>query len=160
MNLFATLRRSGGIEALARQTGNTTAAAFSATEALVPEFLACLRDYVRKHGGGESGVQSLLAIIGGLGDGRLAAEVMGPEQVRTESGYTLLEQFGEGKDTVQRLASDAAAKGNDLDTALLEDILPALAMLACGYLSARIGTSGDEEGLDWLFDLLAADKKI
>ena len=158
MDLFATLRKSGGIEALARQLGHSPATVFAASDALVPEILACLREYVRERGGGDAGVQSLLAILNRLGDGQLAADVMGPDQVQKGAGFTLLEQIC-GKEAISVLAGRAADK-TDLDLALLKDVLPLLAMLACGYISARIGSGSSEDGLDWVYELLGADKKI
>ena len=158
MDLFATLRKSGGIEALARQLGHSPATVFAASEALVPELLACLREYVRERGGGDVSVRGLLTVVNRLGDGQLAADVMGPDQVQKEAGYTLLEQIC-GREGIDLLTRRAAEK-KDVDLALLKDVLPLLAMLVCGYISARIGGGTGQDELDWVYDMLGADKKI
>jgi hypothetical protein len=157
MDLLATLRRSGGIDALARQIGRPPPPVAAGAEALLPALLGALRAYAQGMGGSETGVRAMLAMMDGLGDGNLAAEVMGPGPLASESGdRVLLKVFG-SRDAAQRLAADVAALGGH-DPAMLQRILPVLAMLVCGYLSARVGADVSERGgTEWLHDLLLLD---
>jgi hypothetical protein len=154
MDLLATLRRSGGIDALARQIGLPPASVFAGAEALMPGLLGGLRDYAQRMGGGDVGVGAMLAIIDGLGDGNLAVEVMGPGPLAADTGDKVLAQFFGSREAKQRLASEVAVVSGQ-QPALLERILPVLAMLVCGYLSARAEADrSEDESLGWLRDLL------
>jgi hypothetical protein len=154
MDLLATLRRSGGIDALARQIGMPPQPVAAGVEALLPALLGGLRGYAQSMGGGEAGVRAMLAMMDGLGDGNLAAEVMGPGPLAAESGERVLLQLFGSREAGRQLAHDvAAASGHD--AAMLDRILPVLAMLVCGYLSARVGADASET--EWLRDLLLLD---
>ncbi|MEZ5737346.1 MAG: hypothetical protein R3E09_16360 [Novosphingobium sp.] len=131
----------------------------AASEALIPELLTCLRLYVEREGGEEAGVNRLLHVLDELGGGRLAADVMGHEPVSPEPGNALLDRLCNGK-VMTRPSPDVIAEQTGLDSALLEKILPLLAMLLCGYISARAGGSGEEDGLHWALDVLVPNKKI
>jgi hypothetical protein len=156
MDLLATLRRSGGIDALARQVGSPPRPVSGGVEALLPAVLGGLRDYAQRIGG-DPGVRALLAMIDGLGDGNLAAEVMGPGPLTVEAGDRILAQFFGSPGAKRQLARDVAAESGQ-DPAMLERILPILTMLVCGYVSARAGADGSEgESTRWLRDLLMLD---
>jgi hypothetical protein len=157
MDWLAILRRSGGIDALARQIGQSPVNALAATEVLLPTLLDGLRDFAQGQGGGEAGVRALLAMIDGLGDGSLATEVMGPGPLAANAGDTILEQILPPAANKRRGASDAAATG-ELDAAMLERMLPVLAMLLCGYISARAGVDDTQgTGISWLQDGLGLE---
>ena len=155
MDMQATLLRSGGIEALARELGIPSAAAAAGAEALLPAILGGLRRQSEALGGGVSG---LLGMLDGLGDGALAAEVMGPNAADPAHGDAVLEQIFSSKAVSRAVARHASAASN-LEPELLMRMLPLLAMLAGGYLSARArgsgktATSGD---LDEVARLIAA----
>lgn len=157
--MFATLRRSGGIESLVRRSGYPPATVSAVSEAMIPELLACLRAFVEREGGEEAGVKNLLGVLEELGGGRLAAEVMGHEPINPEPGETILKRICDGN-AIKRPAPDAVAERTGLDLATIEKILPLLTMLLCGYISARAGGNGEEDGLHWALDVLVTDKKI
>src|SRR5262245_21662840 len=138
MDWLAIFRRSGGINALARQIGQSPVDALAATEALLPALLDGLRDFAKRQGGGDAGVRALLVVIDRLGNGSLAAEVMGPGPLTADAGDTILEQILPPTTSKVGIAGDVAAAGKH-DAAMLERMLPALAMLLCGYISARAG---------------------
>lgn len=155
MELLATLRRSGGIDALARQVGVVPATVGSAVEVLLPAVLEGLRAYAQRLGGGDAGIAAVLAMIDGLGDGDLAVAVMGPGPLCEEAGNKILAHALGTDDAKQRLAREVAAVSGQ-EPALLERLLPPLAMLACGYLSARARADQTEsESIAWLRGVLA-----
>jgi hypothetical protein len=157
MDWLAILRRSGGIDAVARQVGQSPVNGLAATEALLPTLVDGLRDFAQREGGGDAGIRALLAMIDRLGNGSLAAEVMGPGPLTANAGDTILEQTLPPTTSKVGLASDAAAAGQ-LDAAMLERMLPVLAMLLCGYISARAGVDDAQGGgISWLQDALGLE---
>lgn len=154
MELLATLRRSGGIDALARQADLLPAAVGPAVEALLPALLDGIRSYAQHLGDGDQGVKAVLAMFGRLGDGNLAVEVMGPGPLSDEAGNRILAHVFGSEEAKQRLANEVGAvSGNE--PALLERLLPVLAMLVCGYISARVRADETEsESITWLRELL------
>lgn len=141
MDLLATLRRSGGLEAIARQTDVSSATVMAAAETLLPFLMSGLRAIVVAGGGGATGVAALLRRIEGFGDGNLAAELMGPARVETEPFERLTEQLVPGPGGWRALSEDCAIALH-LERGVAERILQLLAMLLCGYISARAGGSG------------------
>lgn len=158
MDLFATLRRSGGVDALARRVEVSPAAVSAAVEALLPALLGGLRAYALARGGGSPGIGAMMAMIDDFGDGGLAADVMGPSPLVPTSGEAIIVTlFGDG-DARQRLARDVSHVSGQ-EHAMLEKVAPFLAMLLCGYLSARVKAEGhDGRGLAWLRELLMLDE--
>jgi hypothetical protein len=157
MDLLAVLRRSGGIDAVARQIDGPPPQVTAGIDALLPALLASLRGYAQQHGGGDAGVAGLLAMVNGLGNGQLAADVMGPGPLPPDAGDALLGQLVGLPEARRRLASDVAAIGG-LDSATIGHILPLLAMLVCGYISARAEADAAQgDSLSWLRDLLMLD---
>lgn len=154
MDLLATLRRSGGIDALARQMELPPVTVFAGAEALLPALLEGLRAHTQRMGGGEQGIAAMLAIINGFGDGNLAAAVMGPDPLQSEMGDRIIAQFFGSHDAKHRLAEEVAAVSGQ-DGPVLERILPMLAMLVAGYISARAETDSiEDKGKGWLRELL------
>ena len=156
MDLLAILRRSGGIDALARQIGLPPPEVLAAVETLLPVLIEDLRDYVRRLGEGDSGIAALLTMIEGLGGGHLAAEVMGPGPLLPERGESIQAQFL-NQASEQMVSEMAVVSGQQ--AGVLARIMPLLAMLVCGYIAARAGTDGFEgENAEWLRELLASDE--
>lgn len=143
MDWLTTLRRSGGINALSRQLGVTPAEVSAGTEALLPALLGGMRHVVDLLGGGDAGVRALVAELTALGGGQLAADVMAPGPLDTAPGKTILERII-GPDVAQRAVLVEAARNGGLDQAFGEQILPGLAMLVGGYITARAAGSGAE----------------
>jgi len=141
MDWLATLRRSGGINAIARHLGMAPVDAGAGIAALLPALIGGLRDYCGRSGGGHGGVRALVALLNELGDGDLAAQVMGQGPLRTEPGDTLLNRlFG----TSAAAELDNAEHSTDVARDVLEDLLPPLAMLVGGYIAARAAGSGSQ----------------
>jgi len=157
MDLLAVLRRSGGIDAVARQIGVPPPQVAAGIDTLLPALLASLRSYAQQQGGGHVGIAGLLAMVNALGNGQLAADVMGPGPLAADAGDALLGQLVGLPEARRRLASDVAAIGGQ-DSAAIGHILPLLAMLVCGYISARAEADAAQgDSLAWLRDLLMLD---
>lgn len=143
MDLMEMLRRSGGLEAVSKQLGVPPAVAAVGAEALLPAIVGGFRKHADAAGGGEGGLGSLIGMLGTLGGGALAANVLGPDQTNVEMGNGILGQIFGTKDVSRSVAADAAARSG-IDAETLKRMLPLLAMLVGGYLSARAGGSGSE----------------
>lgn len=162
MDWLTTLRRSGGINALSRQIGASPAEVAAGTEALLPALLGGLRRVADRSGRGDEGVRALVEELSTLGGGQLAADVMGPGPLETDPGNAILD-LAIGPDVARRAVLIEAERNAGLDQALGERVLPGLAMLVGGYITARAGGSGAEgsgglHGLGTLLDTLTPDK--
>lgn len=141
MEIVEMLRRSGGLDAVSKQLGIPPSMAAAGADALLPAILGGFRKSTDAAGGGEGGLGSLIGMLGTLGGGALAANVLGPEETDVSKGNDVLGQIFGSKDVSRSVAADAAGKtGIDVET--LKKMLPLLAMLVGGYLSARAGGSG------------------
>lgn len=149
MDWLATLRRSGGLHALARKLEASPADVMSAAGSLLPHLLDAMRGFVERHGGEEAGVKALAQLLSSLGDGDLAAEVMGPGPLRIDAGKQLL------SDLIPCDPSDDLVTGDPLQAQLF----PGLAMLVGGYLGARaIGSDAEgRSGLEQMGEMLELD---
>ena len=141
LDVLEMLRRSGGINAVANQLGIPPATALAGTEALVPAIIGGFRKSTEASGGGETGLGALVTMLGGLGGGALAANVLGPDETDVGKGNDVLGQIFGSKDVSRSVAADAAGR-TGIDPAVLKQMLPLLAMLVGGYFSARAGGSG------------------
>lgn len=146
--LLDTLRRSGGLEAVSKELGIGPAAAFAGAEALLPAILGGFRKQAEATGGGAAGLGNLIEMLGGLGGGELAGNVLAPDPTDIDRGNAVLGRIFGTRDVSRSVAEDAAAR-TGLDSATLRRMLPLLAMLVGGYLSARAGGSG-AQGSDGL----------
>lgn len=156
-NLLDMLRRSGGIEAVSKQLEIAPGVAAQGVEALLPALVGGFARRGEVAGGGEAGLGDLVGMLGGLGGGGLAANVLGPEATDTGLGNQVLGEVFGSKDVSRSVAADAAAR-TGIDPEVLKKMLPLLAMLVGGYLSARAGGSGaaGSGGLDGLGSLLGS----
>jgi hypothetical protein len=135
------LRRSGGIEAVSKQLGVPPAIAAAGAEALVPAILGGFSKSASAGGEGDIGLGSLVGMLGKLGGGALASNVLGPDETDVAKGNDVLGQIFGSKDVSRSVAADASGK-TGIDPSILKQMLPILAMLVGGYLSARAGGSG------------------
>jgi hypothetical protein len=131
-------------------------------EALLPALLAGLRQQADRLGSGDAGVRALVDELAALGGGQLAADVMGPGPLDTAPGSDLLEK-SIGPEVARRAVLTEVERNSGLDQALGERVLPGLAMLVGGYITARAGGSGAEGsgglgGLGLLLDTLTPDE--
>ncbi|RYY04728.1 MAG: DUF937 domain-containing protein [Alphaproteobacteria bacterium] len=125
---------NGSIEALASQLGIAPEQAQRGAAALLPSVLGGMGD--RSAG--------LDAHIDELGGASLAHNVMSDDTTQIERGNQLLGGIFGTKD-VSRQVAGHAAQGSGLDPALLQRMLPILAMLVAGHLAGRSG--GQQSGL-------------
>lgn len=140
-DLLETLRRSGGLEAVSRELGVPPATVVSGAEAMLPAIVGGFRKHVEAAGGGETGLGALVGMIGSLGGGKLANEVMQPHPSDVSPGNAMLGHIFGSKDVSRSVVEDAASR-TGIDPVTLKQMLPLLAMLIGGYLSARAGGSG------------------
>lgn len=147
MDWVATLRRSGGVNALARQIGVTPLEATAGVEALLPFLLGGFREI----GNSATGLSGLLARLDLLGDGNLAAEVLGPGPLSTQAGETILSWLLADK-TERDAVVGQAVTASGIDPQLAQRLLPPLAMLVGGYIAARAGAVDNAQGLEGILD--------
>lgn len=145
IEMMEMLRRSGGLEAVSKQLGVTPAVAAAGAEALLPAILGGFRKHADTSGGGDAGLGSLIGMLGTLGGGALAANVLGPEPTDTAKGNDVLSQIFGSKDVSRSVAGEAAER-TGIDAETLKKMLPILSMLVGGYLSARAAGSGTDNG--------------
>lgn len=143
MDVMEMLRRSGGLDAVSKQLGIPPAIAAAGADALLPAVLGGFRKHADGAGGGDGGLGSLIGMLGTLGGGALAANVLGPDETDVSKGNDVLGQIFGSKDVSRSVAADASGKSG-VDAETLKKMLPLLAMLVGGYLSARAGGSGAE----------------
>ncbi|NOU04215.1 MAG: DUF937 domain-containing protein [Novosphingobium sp.] len=143
MDVMEMLRRSGGLDAVSKQLGIPPAIAAAGADALLPAVLGGFRKHADGAGGGDGGLGSLIGMLGTLGGGALAANVLGPDETDVSKGNDVLGQIFGSKDVSRSVAADASGKSG-IDAETLKKMLPLLAMLVGGYLSARAGGSGAE----------------
>jgi hypothetical protein len=125
---------NGGIDALASQLGVAPEQAQRGAEALLPSVLGGMGD--RSAG--------LDAHVDALGGTSLAHNVMSDDPTEVDRGNQLLGGIFGTKDVSRQVAAHAA-QGSGLDPALLQRMLPILAMLVAGHLAGRSG--GQQGGL-------------
>ncbi len=141
MMMLTTLRRSGGIDALAGQLAVPPALAARIAAAGLVSVLGGMRDYFDAAGGGGPGLAALAALLDGLGGGRLAAAVLMPGRCDPAPGRALLEALHGSADFAPRLiARDAAHAG--IDPHAISDALPLIAMLIGGYFAVKVAEPG------------------
>ena len=130
-----------------------------AAELLIPEAIGYLRDYVANNGGEERGIESLLNVLAEFGDGRLAADVMGPDAIDSHEGYAILDRLQDTNGPA-RPATEEIAERNGLDPQEVDKVLPLLMMLLCGYICARSASRAEGDCMKWAFDLLVPHRRI
>jgi hypothetical protein len=144
MELLATLRRSGGINALARQLDVPPATATAGVKALLPVMLSGFRDYT-------NGLDRLVDLLAQHGGAALASAVMSVEPTDSAPGSAIVGKLFPDSaklSTELQLAADEAGS----DGQFLAQLSPLLAMLIGGYVAARAAAGGlSESELKTLF---------
>ncbi|HWU01685.1 MAG TPA: DUF937 domain-containing protein [Novosphingobium sp.] len=142
MVMLATLRRSGGIDVLARRAEVAPPTAALATATLLPVVLGGFRKIFERGAtdGALSGVRFLEQVLARHGGGQLAMAIMAdhPDVPLSNGGRLLLDMFG-SDDMAECIARHGASEAGVTEQ-LMRDLLPMLAMLVAGYLAARIDT--------------------
>lgn len=138
MNMLDMLRATGGLDAIAGQLGVSPDIAATGASVLLPAIVGGFQKQSDAAGGGAGGLGSIVDILGKLGGGGLATNVIAPEPTNVGQGNDILGQIFGSKD-VSRSVAAAGASQTGLDPDLLKKMLPLLAMLVGGYLSSRGG---------------------
>ena len=154
--LLDVLRRSGGLSAVARQLVIPPTTALAAATALLPFLRGGLRRRVELADNLGTGLDELLTLLEELGGGALASRVLQQDQADVQAGETVL-RAAFGPDSVSQLVIKDVAARSELEPAVVGQILPLLAMLAAGYVSARAGRMSPAERLAELGPLLDLD---
>jgi hypothetical protein len=148
MNLTDILAQAGGIESMASQLGIPPAMARQGAEALLPAILGGFKTQAQ----GAGGIEGLGGLLGQLGGGGLLDAVLGSQATPVQAGNDVLGQIFGSKD-VSRTVADHAAGQTGLDSGLLKQMLPILAMMVAGYM-AKQGGQGQQQGGGGLGDLI------
>lgn len=150
--LLDVLRRSGGLVAVSQQLEITPVNAQAAVGALLPLVRGAFRRRVERAESREAGLSDLLTVLERLGGGSLASRVLQRDLADPTAGAAILrEMFGPQEQ--QLVIADAAARSG-AEPAVVEQVLPLLAMLAGGYVWARAGRMTANERLAELGPLL------
>jgi len=140
--MYATLQRSGGVEAVARRLSVSTPLADRLTASLLPLVLGGMRRHLLDDCDPSAGVLALEDLVQSHGGARLAAGVLGYDPIDPAVGQDLAEAILGGPDThaavLVHASSQTGAKPEQLD-----DALRLVAMLAAGYVAARIGAADE-----------------
>ncbi len=136
MDIMDILQKTGGLEAMAGQLGISPGQAQAGAGALLPAILGGMKKQTQQSSGG---LGDLIGMIGGLGGGGLATNVLGAEPTQVERGNDILGQIFGSKD-VSRQVADHASGQSGVDSGTLKKMLPILAMLVSGYLAMKSGS--------------------
>ncbi|HEX2814656.1 MAG TPA: DUF937 domain-containing protein [Sphingopyxis sp.] len=142
MNLTDILAQAGGIESMASQLGVSPTVAKQGAEALLPAILGGFKTQAQNAGG----VEGLGGLLGQLGGGGLLDAVLGSQATPVQAGNDVLGQIFGSKD-VSRTVADHAAGQTGLDSGLLKQMLPILAMMVAGYMAKQGGQQSGGGGL-------------
>lgn len=146
MDMMDILVRTGGVEAIAKQLGVPPAMAEMGAKALLPAVVGGFKKQTVDAGGGDAGLGSLINILGGLGGGALATNVLSDaEPTNIDKGNDVLGQIFGSKDVSRSVAGHAAGQ-TGIDPELLKKMLPIVAMLVAGYLSHQGGAQAEQQG--------------
>jgi hypothetical protein len=127
--ILLTLRRSGGISALARQLGETPATITAAMDVVLPDLLEDFLEF-------EGGLDGLLDLIEEAGGAEMAMAILAGENVDIQPGLLILARVSRPRSA--DTPSSQAESG--VDPALRARLKPLVAMLTGGYISARVAT--------------------
>lgn len=153
--LLDVLRRSGGLVAIARQLDIPPPEALAAATALLPLVRAGFRRDAEHAETLSAGLTAQLLWLEELGGGALASAVLQNDQSGSRPGEAIVARiFGPGL-TPQVVA--AAAAQSELPAETVAQVLPLLAMLSGGYVSARAGHMSEADRLAELGPLLDLD---
>ena len=160
MVMLATLRRSGGLDALARKLNVQPPVAALGAAALLPMIVGSLRRFFEKSGGGTQGLADLTARLGISGGGDMAVAVMLPQAAEAGIGTSLLQDVAGEPRIITAIAAHGCAE-TGLDPKIIDALLPLLTMLVGGYLAARMAAAvaSGQSALVELASLLELDRQ-
>lgn len=150
--LLDVLRRSGGLVAVARQLDVAPPVVLAASTALLPLVRAGFRRDVEQAESLAAGLSGLLAWLERLGGGALASAVLQNDTATNGAGDQIVARIF-GPALTRHVIADAAAQ-SEIPAETVAQVLPLLAMLAGGYVSARAGRMSASDCLAELGPLL------
>ncbi|MGB5076024.1 MAG: DUF937 domain-containing protein [Sphingorhabdus sp.] len=149
MDLASILKQSGAIGSVAQQLGIDAQTAQAGADALLPSILGGFKKTAQAQ---PSGLEGLGGLLGQLGGGGLFDSVVGPAPTPVEQGNDVLGQIFGSKEVSRDVAGHASAQ-TGIDTSVLKQMLPILAMLVAGYL-AKQGNQGNEQENGGIGDMI------
>jgi hypothetical protein len=133
MDLINILQQSGAIGGIAQQLGVNESVAQMGANALLPAILGGFKNQAQAQPSGLDGLGGLLQQFGG---GGLLDAVAAPEPAPVDQGNSILGQIFGSKD-VSRTVAGHAAEQTGIDSSLLKQMLPILAMAVAGYMAKQ-----------------------
>ncbi len=143
MELTDILNQSGAIGAIAQQLGVNEQVAQAGATALLPAILGGFKKTAQDH---PEGVDGLGGILSQLGGGGLLDSVLAPTPAPVDQGNSVLGQIFGSKE-VSSTVADHAAGQSGVDSSILKQMLPILAMAVAGYMAKQAGGGGGLGGL-------------
>jgi hypothetical protein len=135
MQITDILAQVGGLQSISRELGVSESEAQSGASALLPAILGGFKKQAQTQAGGAGGLE---AMLGRLGGGELADDVLSPEPTHVERGNDVLGQIFGSKEVSRTVAQNAASQ-TGLQPDILKRMLPMLAMLVTGLMAKRSG---------------------
>jgi hypothetical protein len=127
------LTQLGGLRSIARELGVTEKQVQRAADLLIPAILGGFKKHAQSQ---PAGLEALGGLLEDLGGGDLFDVVLAAWPTNVSRGNDLLGTIFGSKD-VSRAVAQKAASQSGLQPALLEQMLPMLAMLVAGYMAKR-----------------------
>jgi hypothetical protein len=131
MDVTDILNQIGGLQSMAKELGISESQAKSGAAALLP---AILGGFKKQAAAQPTGLEGLGGLLGQLGGGSLLDNLLAPEPTDVGRGNNVLGQIFGSKD-VSRTVANHAATSSGLDSGLLKQMLPLLAMAVAGFMA-------------------------
>src|SRR5262249_2745409 len=135
MDMTDVLARMGGLDSMAKELGVSQSQAASAADALIPAILGGFKKQAQAQ---PSGLEGLGALLGHVGGGTLLDDGLSPQPTDVRRGNDVLGQIFGSRDVSRTVAQNAASRSG-IDPALLQKMLPIVAMLVTGYMARQHG---------------------
>lgn len=148
MDMATILKQTGAIGAIANQLGVNEQVAELGANALLPAILGGFKNTAQAQ---PAGLDGLGGLLGSLGGGGLLDSVLGNQAAPVDQGNDVLGQIFGSKDVSRTVAGNASTQ-TGIDSSLLKQMLPILAMAVAGYLAKQHSAEqgGGDAGLGGL----------
>ena len=137
MQIMDILKQTGGLQSMARELGASESDVQNGAAALAPTLVNGFHEQAQQPNGSDR----LGNVVGQLGGGELADNVVSPQPTDVSRGNSLLSHIFGSPDVSRSVAQDAAQRSG-LDPSLLKRMLPMLAMLMAGHMARQRGGFG------------------
>ena len=134
MQITDLLAQMGGLQSMARELNVPESQVASGAEALLPAILGGFKKQAQAQ---PAGLDGLGGLLGQLGGGGLFDQVLAPQPTDVSQGNDVLGQIFGSKDVSRTVAGQAAAQ-TGIDSGLLKQMLPMLAMRLPSVLLKRV----------------------